>query len=76
MKQRKPRPKNFMVPITNEKTTNEPASVQKQPSPFLKAILSGEMHLSSHHYPSELSDRLAALRYIKESSLLRKVATR
>jgi hypothetical protein len=76
MKQRKPRQQTFMVPLPSEKNVVEKNQASKQVSPFLKAILSGDTQHSSTHFPTELSDRLAALRYIKESSLLRKAAIR
>ena len=51
---------------------DEPMAEQK--TPYLKAILSGTIRISSSEkFSTDLNpDRAAALRYIKESAILRK----
>lgn len=51
---------------TKPETNNSPAPEQKQ-SPYLKAILNGNLQHSARVVKMALSDRLAAIRYIRES---------
>jgi hypothetical protein len=50
-------------------TELNPSSARTQPSqsPYLKAILSGNFGYTRRIVPMTVSDRLAAIRYIKES---------
>ena len=56
----------------NEKSSDQPAQSK---SPYLKAILSGTAKLSApeNNLPVTNPDRIAALRYIKESAFLKKL---
>lgn len=54
--------------------SNEPSAEHQNKSPYLKAILSGAIRPSGleKDLPVTNPDREAALRYIKESAMLRK----
>ncbi len=45
----------------------EPSAQQQQQSPYLRAILSGSMERTGQVVRMVISDKLAAIRYIRES---------
>ncbi len=51
----------------SKKMAEDSAAAQPQQSPYLKAILSGNMMRTTKIVRMTISDRLAAIRYIRES---------
>jgi hypothetical protein len=70
-------PFSFYISDNPLKTLNQESSAQpsQNKSPYLKAILSGntKSFARENHLPDANPDRTAAIRYIKESSLLKKI---
>jgi hypothetical protein len=70
-------PLSFYITDNPMKVLNHESSGQQtqSKSPYLKAILSGNTKSFTHEnrLPDANPDRTAAIRYIKESSLLKKI---
>lgn len=64
MKSNEQPPFYFSKPAEQDSTT---AKKQKEQSPYLKAVLSGSIKRTGKVVRMAISDRLAAIRYIRES---------
>jgi hypothetical protein len=54
-----------MYPVNSQEPSSKPTQVQ---SPYLKAILSAKMEETGRIVKMAISDKLAAIRYIRESN--------
>ncbi|MFN8289370.1 MAG: hypothetical protein U0U70_03815 [Chitinophagaceae bacterium] len=58
---------NHQSPYFSKKPEQGSSVAEKKQSPYLKAILSGDLKRTTRVVQMTISDRLAAIRYIRES---------